>query len=303
MIQPVIWIAFAALILTQAVWAKSGDWSCLCYKERYQGKVVDVTTCRSTIKACKKLQSRVSKGSRAIVKDSLAVPCAQVKGDHPSDTLGHKKSWLPSKKPGATWTPAGCFLSGKSAQSAGKVNELINAKDGHYSVVLNSGWKIRTYTEQTKGKSWLEATKSGSSPIRFKKIPAFSYCAELYVESAQIVKSSKDRILMGLHINCEFEGEDIRSAERFHSLISISSNNPPQFKMLWSSSGRKESNEVTGVMSVSAYKFKAKDGSIQVWDQSINCKEYPADFAFDGKEEPFKNGRCKQAQLVKKTIK
>lgn len=86
-------------------------WQCLCYQEHYKGKVVNATACRATEEACKKFEAKTEKGSKAIVKGSLIKSCTAVNSSKPEDSLGGVGQWLPSKKPGATWTPAGCFLA------------------------------------------------------------------------------------------------------------------------------------------------------------------------------------------------
>ena len=95
--------------------ASAAAWHCLCYQERYQGRVVDATACRSTKPTCQKLQSRVYRGSKAIVAGSLSQGCTEVKGANPEAALGGRGKWLPSKRPGAIWSPAGCFLPQKTA--------------------------------------------------------------------------------------------------------------------------------------------------------------------------------------------
>ena len=82
----------------------------MCYQERYQGAPTEVTTCRASAKACHRLAQRVKRGTSVLIAKSQSRSCTAFSGAHPAVQLGKRSAWIPSKKPGAWWTPAGCLL-------------------------------------------------------------------------------------------------------------------------------------------------------------------------------------------------
>jgi hypothetical protein len=126
--------------------AKTSQWHCLCYKERYKGSVVQATSCRSNVKACKKLEMKVKRGSKAIVAGSLSRRCTAVKASHPEKKLGGVGQWLPSARPGAIWTPSGCFLTqaGKTKSKSSNVSvaksSLKAGKKACATILKKNGW-------------------------------------------------------------------------------------------------------------------------------------------------------------------
>ena len=165
----------------------------------------------------------------------------------------------------------------------GKVNELFNAKDGHYSLRLSSGWTLRTYTDRVKGSSWIEATKSSAKLIRFKQFPTLNaandmgvQCDALSFSSGYVVKTTPDHVVLALNLDCAAIGGDIMSGDLLFSLISISNEAQPKIKLMWSKRGRRWSNESRGYVEDEHYEVKPKGEALQIWKQTLSCK-HPED--------------------------
>lgn len=308
--QTLVYTSLLSLLFTPLAWSKSDIWSCLCYQERYQGKAVDVTTCRSSKQKCEALQKKVIKGSKALIKNSMSIPCTQIQAKHPSDVLGASKKWIPSKKPGATWTPAGCFLKGDSVYSGGKEDEVFFVKDSpdaHASILLRSNWIVRTYTNATKGTSWLELTHPKSKLVQFKKFPTLDAvfekgrkCDSLFFSSGYTVKASKEELIVALNLDCAMVGGDTMSGELFFSLISISNQAQPKVKMLWSEKGSRTSNDLHQEVQEDYYEMKNKKGKIEIWKLRLDCRQ-PESYNM-AKDDPAKTVQCKKTKVLLKTL-
>lgn len=88
-------------------------WYCICYQERYHGKVENSTACRPTQTSCRDLEEKIKTGSHPLIANSTSVSCSAYFAHKPWDRFGLRYHWLPSNHPGAWWTPRGCFLKEK----------------------------------------------------------------------------------------------------------------------------------------------------------------------------------------------
>ena len=308
--QTLVYTYLLSLFFTPFAWSKSEIWSCLCYQERYQGKAMDVTTCRASQQKCEALQKKVIKGSKTLIKNSMSLPCTQLQAKHPSDVLGSPNKWIPSKKTGATWTPAGCFLKGDSIYSGGKEDEVFFVKespDAHASILLRSNWIVRTYTDAVKGKAWLELTHPRSKIVQFKKLPTLDAlfdrgrkCDSLIFSSGYTVKASKKELIVALNLDCAMIGGDTMSGELFFSLISISNQAQPKVKMLWSAKGSRTSNDLHQEVQEDYYEIDNKKGQMEIWKLRLECKQ-PKSFDI-AKDDPAKTVQCKKTKVLLKTI-
>ena len=300
---PTLGISCALLLLCVSVAsAATQDWHCLCYLENYKGSTVHATACRASIKACKSLEKRVAVGSKAVVKGSMFVPCTQVKGAHPSSALGLKEAWLPSKRPGATWTPARCALGPVLSESQLKVKRASQKSD--VKTKTPSGWALHTYVSPNMGTGWLEAIK-GSLTAQYRHFPVFGAGCSTISSDWNMVKKSSTGVIGELIVGCAGPGEDNIYTQGRSTLVHISSDSPPVFKTLWSRKAHHFANYSLGETKSEEYTFNIKGGELHIMGHDVVCKDlYMEDTERYGKEKDhFASGRCTKKQIYTETIK
>ena len=259
----------------QFTYAESNSWSCLCYQEHYQGKIVEATACRTLKSVCQKFEDRVKRGSSAIVKGSLSASCTQVQGAHPADVLGSRKQWLPSKRPGATWTPNGCYLRSK-LESSGSNTRVIRHHD-QARFTLRSGWTFRPMHDAQSGQAWFKATRAGNTSLRFD-IPSVETSAtpsacHHFKTDLTLLYASRSRMIFGATLHCEAAPDNFEVvAERRHILMTIEDHlTAPELQAFWSYKSSMTKHEIYGSLSMIRYHFEMKSSTIDVWKERITC--------------------------------
>ena len=95
---------------TNADQAPPMTWYCLCYKEKIRGVPQKSTACRRSYSDCDKLERKIERGTRILVKGSQT-SCMPIVGSHPSDGSNQDRTlWQESKRAASWWSPNGCLI-------------------------------------------------------------------------------------------------------------------------------------------------------------------------------------------------
>lgn len=271
------------------------DWRCLCYQERTPDGAREATACRATAGECAALEARALKGSKSIVPGSLLLPCVPVSGAHPSEPLGGV-GWLPSKRPGAVWTPSGCYLGsylGAAPKGAAHKGAAPRAPQERVAptlpawrpvaLALPAGWALAVTSSPRLGAGWLRVTKAGAKETLLKQLPstgaplraegvAEARCDEVALE-VTLKHQDAQRALLWASFTCSGEGADIGETRVAHALLSLRLSGAPEAQTLWAGEALSERNDSLGTARVESFELSVEKGELRVSSKVEECAE------------------------------
>ncbi len=173
-------------------YAVDRTWYCMCYQERYRGKVVDATGCRTHIAQCKDLERRASNGTRYIVADSLVQECTTFQGKHPN-MIFNKGNWKQLNQPSMLWTPDGCVLQEQKQNKKSTPSPIQESKQPKpiAPVAIEDNPVAREAMSCSSG-CWAHLATESQRMKRFgtDKIPAYLEWSKSYADQVSFILRS-----------------------------------------------------------------------------------------------------------------